>query len=411
MKKQFLLSFLILLILIAITSSVVLYANGYRFNTANGKPSLDKTGILNVASLPKGAQVYINGNLTSATNNAINLAPGKYTVTMSKDGYNNWQKDMLVQEQIVANADATLFPSAPTLQSISTVGVFSPLIDPSGTKLAFKIASQSAKRNGIYVLDMTNRIFPVLALQSSSTQLADDTEADFSTARISWSPDGLQIMASIPSKISTTSATTYLLQANTFNETPKNVTATLPTVISEWDQKLSEKEKALYDSYPQAVQRIITEHMRILAVSPDDTKLLYMASTSAELPLILSPRRIGNNLLYENRSLKKDSIYVYDIREDVNTKILDIAPQEPCMKGELDCLYPLTFMPDSKHLLYMNDRKISIVETDGSNMTLIYAGPFIEPYVYAWPDGSKIVIITNLNNLTIPPTLYTIGIR
>jgi hypothetical protein len=51
------------------------------------------------------------------------------------------------------------------------------------------------------------------------------------------------------------------------------------------------------------------------------------------------------------------------------------------------------------------------MEDDGSNQTLIYAGPFVEPYVYPWPDGSKLVVMTNLNNTANPPTFYTISLR
>lgn len=410
-KRQFVLSFFLLFVLVSVTTGIVLYANGYRFSFSPDSAGISKTGILNASSIPKGAQVYINGHLTSATDNAINLTPGKYEVTIAKDGYNPWKKDVQIQEQLVSEADAVLFPSAPNLQSVSSTGVQSPTIDPSGTKLAFRVASQSAVKNGIYVLDMNTRVFPVLLTQSNSTQIVSDTTDTFSTATLSWSPDGTEILASIPSRAASGAATTYLLQANTMNTSPRDVTATLSSITADWQAKLADKRAARLASFRPAVQKMIAENMKIIAFSPDDMKILYEASVSATLPVIIEPRRIGNNLLYETRTIKKGSIYVFDLREDLNTKVLDTTPSSTCIDTEPNCISPLTWMPDSEHLLLVQDKKISIVEDDGSNLTLIYAGPFVDSYVYPWPDGTKIVIMTNLNNLTISPTFYTISLR
>jgi hypothetical protein len=410
-KRQFVLSSFLLFVLVSVTTGVVLYANGYRFSVSSDKAAISKTGILNASSVPKGAQVYIDGHLTSATDNAINLTPGKYEVTIAKDGYNPWKKDVQIQEQLVSEADAVLFPSAPSLQSISSIGVLSPTLDPSGTKLAFRVASQSAVKNGIYVLDMSTRSFPVLIAQSASTQIVTDATDLFSTASLSWSPDGTQILARIPSRVASNAATTYLLDATTLNAAPRDVTATLSSITSDWQTKLADKKAARLASFNPNVRKMIMENMHIIAFSPDDTKILYEASMSATLPVIITPRRIGNNLLYETRDLKKGGIYVFDLREDINTKVMDTGVAPACMDNQSNCAYPLTWMPDSSHLLLVHDKKISIMEDDGSNQTLIYAGPFVEPYVYPWPDGSKLVVMTNLNNTANPPTFYTISLR
>ena len=71
----------------------------------------------------------------------------------------------------------------------------------------------------------------------------------------------------------------------------------------------------------------------------------------------------------------------------------------------------LRWFPDSKHLIFVEDRKINIMEYDAANKTVIYAGPFINNYVFPWPDGSKLVILTNLGNEDIAPNLYTIGLK
>ncbi len=410
-RKQLFISIFIASFLIIGTAGVILYGEGYRFLLQQGEPQLTKTGILNITSNPTGAQIYINDhpNPTTATNDSLNLTPGKYKVKVAKDGYTDWIKDFEIKKEEVSSANVILFPKAPTLQSISTLGIDSVVVDPSGTKLAFKIASQSAKKNGIYVVDMTNRSFPVLIGQSSSTQIADDTgDAAFSEAAISWSPDGKQILARIP--INEELSSYYLLAADRLNDAPQDVTATLQSITELWDDLRLEKETSLLKTLKPAVQKFAKANFRILSWSPDEAKILYQASSSGQMPVFVTPRRIGNNGLYERRDLTENAMYVYNIKEDINTRVIE--PLDAVCDHQLpECKLPFTWFPDSSHLLYIHDKKIDIIEEDGSNLTTLYAGPFIDNYVFPWPDGSKVVILTNLGNTAVQPTLYTIGLK
>lgn len=415
--KQIAISLTILFFLVAVTVLVILYGTGYRIFIQHGEPTVTKTGILNLSSYPTGAQVYIDGHLTTATNNTLNLTPGDYTVQIIKDGYLDWQKDFEIKREVVSNASATLYPKAPSLQSISTFGIKSDIIDPTGTKLAFNIASRSALQNGIYVYDMTSQNFPILAGQSSTTQIVNDTTDKFSEAKIAWSPDGTQILASI-SATPDSSPTYYLLDATTFNQTPQDITAIYQNTLDLWQQQRRDKATAQIKSLKPAVQQFAKKYFKILSWSPDNNKILYQASGSAIMPIFHTPRLIGDNYLYEQRRLDANSIYVYDISEDFNTRILSTTTKvctidDPsCNCDEFNtCPIPLTWMPDSSHLLYVNDGKINIVEDDGSNMTTLYAGPFVDHFVFPWPDGSKLVILTNFNSPNISPTLYSIGLR
>ncbi|HSW47972.1 MAG TPA: PEGA domain-containing protein [Candidatus Saccharimonadales bacterium] len=431
-KKQLFIPLVILIFLLLGTILMVLYARGYRFDFGKGEPKLSKTGILNLTSSPKGAQVYVDGHPTIATDNSINLAPNKYTIKISKDGYNDWQKDVDVKQEEVTNLDAILFPKSPTLQSISTFGVEQALIDPTGTKLAFKIASQSARKNGVYIFDMTQRPLPILQGQSSSNQLADDSTDKFSESTLYFSPDGKELLASISASLKNPTdatqlapdseglSTYYLLKTDSFNDVPQDTTAIIDTVFDTWNTQRQDKERAKIKSLKPKLAEFSKNNFNILSWSPDDKKILYQASASSQMPMFINPRRIGNNLRYERRDLKKGAIYVYDITEDVNTRIID-STDLICTEYSPNCnsdnsgitaqKNPLTWFPDSEHLVYVHEGKINIVETDGSNMTTIYAGPFIDHYVFPWPDESKIVILTNLGNPSVSPTLYTIGLK
>jgi len=60
-------------------------------------------------------------------------------------------------------------------------------------------------------------------------------------------------------------------------------------------------------------------------------------------------------------------------------------------------LNTMQWFPDSKHLLFIEDGKIKIMEYDGQNVTTIYSGPFTDNFVYPWPDGSKLIIKTSFS--------------
>ena len=400
MRKQIVVSALIILFLLVGTAVAILFGKGYRFGLGGDGPILSGTGLLVATSTPDGASVFINGHLTTATDNTINLAPGVYDIKIFKDGYSEWQKKIIIKKEVVSKADALLFPTAPKLESITNIGILNPVIDPSKTKIAYAVASQSAVKNGVYVLDMTSR--PILTLQSASTQIASDTLSSFSQAEFLWSPDSAQILASI-SNISTT----YLLKTNTLNETPQDVTETLTSVNATWGKLKADKDKSLMDSLNKRLKKEVFENFDILEWSSDETKILYQASRSATLSLVITPELIGTNSTPQVREIKKGGVYVYDIKEDRNYSILDGLPQ----KSKPSAPLPVMWYPDSKHLVYIHGGKIDIMEYDAMNQTTVYAGPFVDGYVFPWPDATKLVILTNLGNPSITPNLYTIGLK
>lgn len=401
MKRQLIIYLSIIIFLAIGTTLVILYGRGYRFGLQSGRPELSGTGLLVVTSNPDGASVFINNHLTTATDNTINLSPGEYDIKISKEGYFSWEKKIKIQKEVVAKAEALLFPKAPKLESITASGVENPALDPSLTKIAFVVSSQTTRKNGVYILDMSSR--PILTLQSASVQIADETVDSFSKAVLSWSPDGQQIAATISANL--TSPTTYLLDANSMNQNPKDVTETLSTIQSLWEKDKTDKEKAMLETLKPVLKKLISQNFKILSWAPDESKILYQASDSANLPIVINPRLLGTDSTPEERSIKKDSIYVYDIKEDKNFKLFDSLTSTPGSQ------YPVNWFPNSKNLVYVHDKKIDIMDYDGQNATTIYAGPFVDNYVFPWPNASKIVILTNLGNPSISPNLYTIGLK
>lgn len=395
--KRIVISTVIILSLILIGTTIgIFYARGYRFDPTNPKGILEGTGLLVLTSKPDGSRVFINDHLTTATNNTINLAPGIYQVRIEQDGYFPWKKTIEIKTEAVSQANATLFPIAPRLESITATGALNPTLDGSGSIIAYTVASASADKNGIYTLNMSAPA--ILPLGGGANQITNDLLAQFSSSHLAFSPDGTQLLASVSANLAFPNS--YLLSARSFNSNPKDVTATLPQVLADWEKQTQLKNKKIIDSLPRKVRTIAQTNFGNPVVSPMDDKILYTASQSATLPLLINPRLPGTDSTPEVRNITKGNIYVYDMKEDRNYLLA---------KNEEEAKF--LWLPDSAHLAYVKGSKINIIEYDGQNITTVYAGPFVDNFVFPWPDGSSLVILTNLNIPDAPNNLYRISLR
>ena len=70
------------------------------------------------------------------------------------------------------------------------------------------------------------------------------------------------------------------------------------------------------------------------------------------------------------------------------------------------------WLPDSKHIILVEEGTISLMEFDGTNKAIIYAGKFEDSFVFPWPDSSRLVIISSLPTPTASePNFYGINLR
>lgn len=398
MKRIVISTFIILSLILLGTIIGISYARGYRFDLKNPKGILQGTGLMVLTSKPDGARVFINDHLTTATNNTINLQPGTYMVKIEKDGYFPWSKTVEVKQEVVSQANATLFPIAPRLESITNTGAANPTIDGTGSFLAYTVSSASAEKNGIYALNMTTP--SILTLGGASTQIANDLTGSFSKAQLQFSPDGNQLLASLSAGIKESSK--YLLTVRSFNYSPQDVTATLPQVLTDWNSQNNLKNKKLIDSLPRKIRTVASSLFSNPTLSLDENKILYTASQSATIPLIITPKLPGTNSTPEQRSIKEGNSYVYDMKEDRNYEIYKQDPSNPVK---------FSWLSNSTHLVFAKNDKINVIEFDGTNITTVYAGPFVDSFVFPWPDASSLIILTNLNIPNAPNNLYRISLR
>ncbi len=401
-----------------------------------------ETGLLHATSFPQGAQVYIDGKLTSVTDNTIYLAPGEYEVVIQKDGYSPWKKNIRIEKALVSQTNATLFPYSPSLTSLTFTGVDNPLPSPDGSKILFFTSSASAKnKNGLYVLDLGNS-------QKSPRQISDN-DPDFSleNAKFVWSPDSNDILV-------VTKERTFLLNSNNFSnlQSSPDVTLQLKSILGSWEEDLALREKQFTEKIPPLALNVILENSKNIFLSPDNTKIFYTATGSAQIAENLIPALPAPNSQPEQRSLQPNHMYVYDSYEDKNyflgnsplnneySKYLLTTPtvisgltfatnqKQPILNslqvaGDLNATLDnfaqyygnhLTrfwqWLPDSTHLVGVVDNQIVITNYDGNNPTAIYSGPFADNFVLPYPDNNKILISTKFNPDS-PENIYAIELK
>jgi len=388
--------FLITLI-VGITFAIK-YAKGYR--PSFSKRTLEGTGLLAANSTPKGATVFINNKLTTATDDTLNLPPGEYQVKIAKDGYISWEKTLKLEPELVTQTNARLFPSVPNLKPLTFSGVTNPIPSPDGEKIVFSVENATIDtKNGLYVLDLLNR---PLSLNSDPRQISrTSAKYDLAKAKLTWSTDSNQILATLnPGQ---DNEINILLNPSTFNDIAnfKDVTAQLPVIKKDWQQTAATKLHEQFKILPIEVQQIATESAKLITFSPDEKKLLYVATTSAKLAENLIPPLPASSTQTQTRQLQPNNYYIYDLEEDKNFLV---AP--------FNELVPINWYPDSNHIILVEEGKIIIAEYDGTNRQIVYAGPFANNFTFPWPDGSRLVIMASLNGGTnLPPNLYSINLK
>lgn len=409
-------------------------AKGYRPSLTN--KALQGTGLLSANSTPKGASVFINDKLTTATDDTLNLPPGEYKLKIALDGYIPWEKTLKLTPELVTQTNVRLFPSVPNLKPLTFSGALNPTPSPDGQKIAFSVENATTEaKNGLYVLDLQDRTFsfnsadPVQITRQSG-------RFDFNRARLIWSPDSSQILATLnPSQ---TDEINILLNASGFNDTAdiKDVTARLPVIYQEWQDLVDKKIHEQLIALPEFMQEIATQSAKMVYFSPDDEMMMYTATTEITLPNELIPPLPASSTQTETRTLKPNQIYIYDLQEDKNFYLAEAVQPSPEPKTktakpavkktatvhdkllELAATYSpissqsIQWYPDSRHALIVKEDKIIITEYDTTNQHVVYAGPFSAGFAYPSTNGSRLIILASLNGGTnLPPNLYSINLK
>ena len=473
--------------MISATVLLINYAKGYRPDLENR--GLKATGLLVASSDPKGAQVYLNGELITATDDTLTLDPGEYMVEIRKAGFIPWKKQLLIEKELVAQTDAVLFPITPNLQSVTSSGALNPSLSPNGTKLLYSVeesedATTAARlrdtdrvpQSGLWLMGLTN--LPLGFNQdprqlvageppvpvNNNNQVTNNKPYSWSEAQLLWSPDSREVLAFFyPTEIEETTIESdgtldivpravYLI--NTGNETVKateltNISNKYEDIAIEWQDERQELLDAQMAKLPNKFDDLIATSAANLRFAPDETKVLYTATISAQLAEEYIPPVPAASTQLQERSLTAGRTYMYDLKEDRNFLILDEVATEQLnacnnfqfsifnasinsgqvfqsnfndhnltsdqnvnsQMSDVSCP-KLNWFPTSRHLVYVAENKVSIMEYDATNNQVVYAGPLESNYVFVHPSPSKLLLVTNLNPDAFPlPNIYSLSLR
>jgi len=378
-KNRIIFSISIVFLIGLIATAAIFWARGFKPNFRDG--TIDRTGLLVVSSVPTGASVFLDDRLTSATDTTIAfLDPKTYSVRIEKDGFSVWEKQIDIVADLSTEIKALLFPLAPEIKPLTTTGASSPTLSPDSSKLVY---GTTGERGGLFILPMTSSPLP---FRQNAKQIADNTASfDFSQGKFIWGPNSSELIAQFTDEDGKVTAN-LLLNANENNQELRDITASLTSTLSAWQEELNANAQTQAITIPDAVKEATST-----AKSEVEPLINYFPTG-----LNFSPNE--DKVFYQD----KDGIYkVFDLTKDTETTL-------PAFED----LINLSWYPDSNHLVVAQTGKISIIEADGNNNMTVFTGSYENGFVFAHPSGNQLIVLTTLTQQeSTPPNLYAVVLR
>lgn len=364
---------------------VALIARGYQFDT--GTFAFIANGILVAKSDPDGASIIIDGDLKSATNTNLKLAPKKYDVEIKKDGYLPWKKSLTIEKEEVTQVTAHLFKTAPSFSPVTYKGAVNPVVSSDFSKIAY------VNDEGLWIMTVSS--LPI-GFPNEPKKITDFVGKNLS---YQFSPNNRELLLD-PKASGSTKSGVYVLNVNEF-VSQNNLQLSLLTkeeILNNWNEEKTRKDESELKLLPAEVSEMLEKSASMFSFAPDETMVMYVASNEATLKENLIPKLPGSSTQAENRNIKVGKTYIYDIKEDKNFMVNDNGRS-------------LYWLPTSRHLLLPDEGKIIVMDYDGTNRQTVFTGDYISPHAYPFVNASKLLILTNLGASSSTPNLYSLSIK
>lgn len=383
----------------------VVWARGFKPNFRTG--TFQHTGLIVAQSQPKGAQVYLNGRLTEATDTNISyLDPGSYRVRIQKDGFTTWEKSVNVQADLATEILALLFPVAPQISPLTTTGAFNPTLSPDSSKVIYGVPGE---RGGLLMLTFGSGPFSLG--QGTKTIFKNELGYDFSKAKFLWSPDSKQVIASFTDD-QNVNVGNILVDVDRSDQEIRDISGSLNSTLSAWQEDINTQSQTIAIRIPANIKSA-TASATPASPSPEpapdpvtgiipDSSLITNPSSLNYFPTGFMPSPDGEKFLYKTNSPAGEGDY----------KVYNLKLKREATLPNFSNLRNIAWFPDSEHLVIAQNNAISIIETDGFNKMVVYSGNFEDSFVYSNPSGGSLMLLTALTQRDgTPPNLYAINLK
>lgn len=325
-KVKLYVGYLLVAIAISMAVAILLFANeGYRLD---GRGNITQNSLLFVNSHPSGANVYIEGlhnkyKTQGKTDTKFDLREGAYRVTLEKDGYRSWQREMSLEGGAVERlAYPLLFPKKLVSSELKTYD------QPPG------IVSSSPDRKWIIVQQPVNQlmfdVFNANEPEKPSTSFAIPTNIlsapknSQSFEVVEWSSDNSNILM----KHNYDDKTEFVIINKDKPETSFNVnslTNQQPFEVSLKDRKI---DQMYLHMAPDGLLQMVDIKSRLLSPvvarayaykSHGDDMLIYVTDSQTKPGEVATVHIKTGDKDYELRDLPLGSKYVLDVARFDNT--------------------------------------------------------------------------------------------
>lgn len=186
------------LIFASLSVLFILSAKGYSVHFEKGAIKFEKTGMLIISTKPIGADIFLNGKNISKKTAAFfsvkidNLSKGKYVLTLEKEGYYKWEKEVRISPEMVTWANyALLFSKNPKIEKTDFDGNLVEYIPSMDNKAALILAKT---KDGEVLYKMQNSSGEKTTLLETAKLTEEQRFSDIKV--VDWSKDHRYVLIS-----------------------------------------------------------------------------------------------------------------------------------------------------------------------------------------------------------------------
>lgn len=303
------------------TTLLIMYAYGFRLSRDG---QLNQNGLVFVSSQPTNGRVLIDGEEESTTNAKLNLPAGRYNMVISRDGYVDWRRRILVEG---GSVDHYVYPlllptefTSETVQTFPTTPVFTSQTPDKRWLLVQESAGDrfsvyDLNRNPETVAETTELVVPV--------SITTPTEKPATWEAVEWTSNNRHLLAVRNYVANEQKQSEYILIDRVRPEGSHNLTNDL-SLAKTATVTLRDKKADLYYVFDEAEKWLSTASLSEPTPVLVSSNVLQYKSYGPDILLYATDVNTNEG---QTRLVLKNKDRVYDIRRVAasDTYLLDIA--------------------------------------------------------------------------------------